>query len=47
MYFGHLGYDSDVEREKNIDYITKTYANPIRTTEGVKPHHQDYEDRET
>ena len=24
------GYDSDVERESNIDYVSKTYVNPIR-----------------
>ena len=38
------GYDSDVEHEKNIDYSTKTYINPIRSTTGVKPHQQQYED---
>ncbi|RDD40098.1 Echinoderm microtubule-associated protein-like 6 [Trichoplax sp. H2] len=32
------GYDSDVQREKNIDYDAKTYANPIRRNEGTKPH---------
>lgn len=42
-----LGYDSDVEREKNIDYVTKTYANPIRTTDGIKPRQQEYEESET
>lgn len=32
------GYDSDVEREKNIDYVSKTYVNPIReATLGSKP----------
>ncbi|XP_055878559.1 echinoderm microtubule-associated protein-like 6 isoform X2 [Biomphalaria glabrata] len=34
------GYDSDVEREKKIDYTTKIYANPVREKEGVKPHLQ-------
>ncbi len=40
------GYDSDVAREKNMDYMSKTYANPIRATTGVKPHQQDYEDED-
>lgn len=32
------GYDSDVERESNIDYVSKTYVNPIReATVGGKP----------
>lgn len=34
------GYDSDVAREKSIDYSQKTYANPIREKSGVKPRHQ-------
>eukprot|EP00111_Clytia_hemisphaerica_P009365 TCONS_00027488-protein len=38
------GYDSDVEREKNIDYSTKIYTHPIRAqaTNGnvVKPQEQ-------
>jgi len=34
------GYDSDVQREKDIDYSAKTYGNPIRDTEGIKPHLQ-------
>lgn len=34
------GYDSDVEREKNIDYLTKIYTNPIRDGSGVKPQQQ-------
>ena len=38
------GYDSDVEREKNMDYAKKTYENPIRETRGVKPHEQEYDD---
>ena len=39
----YTGYDSDVAREKNMDYSSKTYANPIRSTKGVKPHEQDYD----
>ncbi|KAJ8309461.1 hypothetical protein KUTeg_014335 [Tegillarca granosa] len=35
------GYDSDVEREKNMDYGSKIYVNPIREKEGVKPHLQE------
>ena len=32
------GYDTDVERERTIDYISKTYVNPIReATLGPKP----------
>ena len=32
------GYDSDVERERTIDYVSKTYVNPIReATLGGKP----------
>ncbi|XP_078490103.1 echinoderm microtubule-associated protein-like 6 [Ciona intestinalis] len=31
------GYDSDVNREKNMDYGSKTYANNIRETTGAKP----------
>lgn len=38
------GYDSDVAREKNIDYSTKTYANPIRSTAGIKPYEQEYDE---
>ena len=35
------GYDSDVEREKNIDYTSKIYTNPIREKSGaVKPQQQ-------
>ncbi|XP_074647902.1 echinoderm microtubule-associated protein-like 6 [Tubulanus polymorphus] len=40
------GYDSDVEREKNMNYDTKTYANPIRETTGVKPHLQEQDEEE-
>ena len=35
------GYDSDVEREKNMDYSEKIYINPIREKDGVKPHLQE------
>ncbi|CAH1792746.1 unnamed protein product [Owenia fusiformis] len=38
------GYDSDVAREKNMDYSTKTYTKSIRENTGVKPHLQDYDD---
>lgn len=38
------GYDSDVDREKQLDYFSKTYSNPIREVgRGVKPHQQDEE----
>ncbi|GFN97686.1 echinoderm microtubule-associated protein-like 6 [Plakobranchus ocellatus] len=37
------GYDSDVAREKNIDYTTKIYVNPMREKAGVKPHLQERE----
>ena len=40
------GYDSDVEREKNTNYADKIYANPIRTTKGVKPHLREQEEQE-
>ncbi|WAR18910.1 EMAL6-like protein [Mya arenaria] len=30
------GYDSDVEWEKNMDYTSKIYANPIKEKDGVK-----------
>ena len=36
------GYDSDVEREKKIDYQSKIYAAPIREAgAGIKPHLQE------
>ncbi|XP_060573407.1 echinoderm microtubule-associated protein-like 6 [Ruditapes philippinarum] len=35
------GYDSDVEREKNIDYSKKIYLNPIQEKDGVRPHLQE------
>ena len=44
------GYDSDVEREKAMDYGSKTYVNPIRdaATEGkMKPHQQPAEGGDT
>ena len=36
------GYDSDVEREKNIDYNSKIYTSPLRElgTEAIKPQKQ-------
>ncbi|XP_055039416.1 echinoderm microtubule-associated protein-like 6 isoform X2 [Misgurnus anguillicaudatus] len=37
------GYDSDVAREKNMDYTTKIYAVSIRQMMGVKPHQQQKE----
>ena len=32
------GYDSDVEREKSINYVSKTYVSPARDSSIVKPH---------
>ena len=32
------GYDSDIEREKSINYVSKTYVSPIRDATVVKPH---------
>ncbi|XP_071834835.1 echinoderm microtubule-associated protein-like 6 isoform X3 [Apostichopus japonicus] len=41
------GYDSDVQREKDMDYGSKTYSsNPLRETAGVKPHLQQVEEDE-
>ncbi|MBN3309055.1 EMAL6 protein, partial [Amia calva] len=37
------GYDSDVAREKSIDYTTKIYAVSIREMAGTKPHQQQKE----
>ncbi|XP_051957235.1 echinoderm microtubule-associated protein-like 6 isoform X1 [Xyrauchen texanus] len=37
------GYDSDIAREKNVDYTTKIYAVSIRQMTGVKPHQQQKE----
>uniref|UniRef100_A0A3Q1BB23 HELP domain-containing protein n=1 Tax=Amphiprion ocellaris TaxID=80972 RepID=A0A3Q1BB23_AMPOC len=34
------GYDSDVAREKSVDYTTKMYAVSIREMRGTKPHQQ-------
>lgn len=38
--FVPTGYDSDVEREKKMDYGSKIYVNPIRERAGVRPHLQ-------
>lgn len=35
-----LGYDSDVAREKVVDYVTKIYSASIRNMSGTKPHLQ-------
>lgn len=40
------GYDSDVEKEKNRTYEDKIYANPLRTTKGVKPHLREKQDED-
>ena len=43
------GYDSDVEREKSIDYGSLTYATPIRDAAAmgvVKPHKQESKEEE-
>ena len=39
IFFTLGGFDSDVERERTIDYVSKTYVNPIReaTVGGAKP----------
>uniref|UniRef100_A0A3P8UFH2 EMAP like 6 n=1 Tax=Cynoglossus semilaevis TaxID=244447 RepID=A0A3P8UFH2_CYNSE len=34
------GYDSDVAREKAVDYVTKIYSSSIRKLSGTKPHQQ-------
>uniref|UniRef100_A0A3P9P894 EMAP like 6 n=1 Tax=Poecilia reticulata TaxID=8081 RepID=A0A3P9P894_POERE len=34
------GYDSDVAREKTVDYVTKMFAVSIREMRGTKPHQQ-------
>ncbi len=34
------GYDSDVDREKRMDYSTKTYAQTSRDPSLLKPHQQ-------
>lgn len=38
MFF--VGYDSDVAREKGVDYVTKIYSASIRNMSGTKPHLQ-------
>ena len=35
------GYDSDVDREKRMDYSTKIYNSPIKDKEGIPPHLQE------
>lgn len=37
------GYDSDVARERAVDYTTKIYAVSIREMSGTKPHQQQKE----
>lgn len=37
------GYDSDVEREKKIDYSSKIYTGSLRESSGTKPQNQDLE----
>lgn len=34
------GYDSDVAREKVVDYVTKLYSASIRNMSGTRPHLQ-------
>lgn len=34
------GYDSDVAREKMVDYVTKIYSASIRNMSGTRPHLQ-------
>lgn len=34
------GYDSDVAREKVVDYVTKIYSAAIRNMSGTRPHLQ-------
>ncbi len=34
------GYDSDVAREKLVDYVTKIYSASIRNMSGTRPHLQ-------
>lgn len=34
------GYDSDVAREKVVDYVTKIYSASIRNMSGTRPHLQ-------
>lgn len=42
----NAGFDSDVDREKNIDYTSKFNSDPIRTMTGIKPSEQKYQDDE-
>lgn len=37
------GYDSDVEREKRINYISKTYTSPAHDASVVKPHQRKHQ----
>lgn len=37
------GYDSDVAREKSVDYTTKMFAVSLREMRGTKPHLQQRE----
>ena len=41
----YSGYDSDVEREKKIDYATKIYVNPKVEKEGIPPHLQEQKEK--
>lgn len=36
----YSGYDSDVAREKLVDYVTKIYSASIRNMSGTRPHLQ-------
>ena len=38
------GYDSDVEREKKIDYSSKIYTGSQREFSGTKPQHRNIEE---
>ena len=38
------GYDSDVEREKKMDYSSKIYTGSLRESSGTKPQHQNVEE---
>ncbi len=40
------GYDSDVAREKNMDYSKKIYVNPVREIGAKKPHLQEVQEVE-
>uniref|UniRef100_H2YU32 Uncharacterized protein n=1 Tax=Ciona savignyi TaxID=51511 RepID=H2YU32_CIOSA len=40
------GYDSDVAREKNMDYGSKTYTNNLRETSGSKPNSKELDEVE-